>query len=139
MENQREVSVLIPYKIKDRQIFVFLQKREKDRKVLPGHFAFFGGKSEKGESPEEALEREIKEELCFALRKYELLGKYFFGEWSGSVYFLEIGDDFESQIQVMEGEYGKFFSQQEVADELMIIKEDKSIIKDLYQRLKKEM
>ncbi|MSU60631.1 MAG: NUDIX domain-containing protein [Candidatus Staskawiczbacteria bacterium] len=139
METQREVSVLIPYKIKNRQILVFLQKREKDRKVLPGHFAFFGGKLEEGESPEQALEREIKEELCFDLKEYKLLGKYFFGEWSGSVYFLKVGDDFESQIKVMEGEYGKFFSQQEVSDELMIIGEDKSIIKDLYQRLKKEL
>lgn len=135
MEEKREVSVLIPYKIKDHQVLVFLQKREKDRKVLPDHFAFFGGKLEEGESPEQALEREIKEELCFTLKEYELLGKYFFGEWSGSVYFLEVTDTFESQIKVMEGEYGKFFSQQEVLDEPMIIKEDKSIIKDLYQKI----
>ena len=76
MEKKRHVSILIPYKIKDQQVLVFLQKREKDRKVLPGHFAFFGGKIEEGENPEEALDREIKEELCFNPKGQEFLGKY---------------------------------------------------------------
>ena len=44
MENKREVSILIPYKIKNKKIFIYLQKRSMDRKILPGHFAFFGGK-----------------------------------------------------------------------------------------------
>ena len=52
MENKRKVSVLIPYKIRSGNIFVFLQKRADDAKILPGHFAFFGGKLEEGESYE---------------------------------------------------------------------------------------
>ena len=120
-------------------ILVFLQKREKDRKVLPGYFAFFGGKLEEGESPEQGLEREIQEELCFTPQGYQFLNQYPFSDWTGNVYILQVDDSFESKIKVMEGEYGKFFSEQEVLHEPMIIQHDRDILKDLYQRLKKEL
>jgi len=136
MENKRDIAVLIPYKIKEKEIFVFLQKREKDRKVLPGHFAFFGGKIEESESPEQGLKREIQEELCFTPQGYDFFNQYLFDDWTGNVYILEVDDSFESKIKVMEGEYGKFFSQQEVLNESMIIDHDKNILEDLYKKLK---
>ncbi len=141
MQKKRDVSILIPYKIKNQEIFVYLQKRSKDKKVLPSYFAFFGGKLEEGENPEEALDREIKEELCFNPKGQEFLGKYdFTGElvvgWSANAYFLKVSDNFEKEIKVMEGEYGKFFSEDEVAKEPMLINEDKKIIRDLYKLLK---
>lgn len=132
---KRNVSVLIPYKIKDAEIFIFLQKREKDRKVLPDHFSFFGGKIEAGESPVYAMEREIKEEMCFIPRGYEFLGKYEPVDWVAYVYFLKVGENFEEEIKIMEGEYGKFFSENEVRQEPMIGDIDKNILKDLYQIL----
>ena len=138
MEKKREVSVLIPYKIQTDGIFVYLQKREKDRKTLPGHFAFFGGGVEEGETPIQTLEREIQEELCFTPKGYEFLGKYDFS-WLANVYFLKVDDNFEKGIKVMEGDYGKFFSETEVANEPMMIDEDKSILKDLYKILAKKI
>ena len=126
MNNQREVSVLIPYKINNDEIFVYLQKREKDRKVLPDHFAFFGGRIEEGETPEQTLEREIQEEMCFTPKDYIFLEKYYFLEnpvsgWIAHVYYLKVDDNFEKVIKIMEGEYGKFFSENEVVNEPMII------------------
>src|SRR2546426_574727 len=130
MEN-RDVSILIPYQIKNEEVLIFLQKREKNKKALPGHFAFFGGKLEDGETPDQALEREIREELCFTAKGYEFLGRY--GDTVGgfaNVYFLKIGDDFEKEIKVMEGEYGKFFSEKSILIEQMIADGDKNIIED---------
>ncbi len=126
--------------MKEKEVFVFLQKREKNRKVLPGHFAFFGGKIEEGENPTEALEREIQEEMCFTPKRYEFLGRYNFTDrlvagWLANVFFLKVSDNFEADIKVVEGEYGKFFSEDEVAKEPMLIEEDKKIIKDLYKLL----
>src|SRR5437764_184345 len=137
MEQKRNVSILIPYKIENKEIFTYLQKREKDRKVLPGYFAFFGGKIEDGESPERAMEREIQEEMCFTPKEYTFLGKYDFIDWSTNVYFLEVYSDFEKKVKIMEGEYGKFLSEEEIVNEPMIIKEDKEVLRDLYLRIKK--
>ena len=137
MENRRNVSILIPYKIENKEIFVYLQKREKDRKVLPDYFAFFGGGIENEESPEYAMLREISEEMCFIPKGYEFLGKYNFTDWSTNVYFLGVDKDFEKKVKIMEGDYGKFFSEEEVLNEPMMIQEDKNILRDLYKLLRK--
>lgn len=144
MENKRESSVLIPYKIKDGKVFVFLQKRHKDSRVLAGYFAFFGGKIEQGENPTQALEREIKEELNFEVKDYHFLGHYQSSLNTLVVlnaYFVKVSDDFEDVITINEGEYGKFFSEDEVTKEPKLIESDKIIIKDLYNilRSKKEI
>lgn len=133
----RKVSVLIPYKVKDGNIFVFLQKRADNAKILPGYLAFLGGKIEDGESPARALEREIQEELGFTLEGYELLGEYDFidNRYLAHVYFLKIDDTFEQRIKIMEGDYGKFFSEGQVIKEPMMLESDKSIVKDLYKLL----
>lgn len=138
MENKREVSILIPYKVKDEVIFVYLQKRSKDSRILPNHFSFFGGKLEEGENPKEALEREIQEEMCFIPKDYEFLGKYNFTNYLANIYFLKVDDNFDQTIKIMEGDYGRFFSESEIIKEKMIIDSDKDIIKDLYRLLLKK-
>jgi mutator protein MutT len=141
MEIKREVSILIPYTIKNTEVFVYLQKRGKEATVLPGHFSFFGGKIEEGESPAEALEREIKEELGFDVKHYNFLGQYqSFKDKTVilNAYFANVSDNFEKEVTVMEGDYGKFFSEQEVLKEPMLIDSDKNILKDLYILLNKK-
>lgn len=131
--------MLIPYKIKDNTVFVFLQKRDMNPKVLPGHFSFFGGKIEEGETPEQALEREIQEELSIDLKGYQFFRRYpsFKGtEVMMNFYIAQVGEDFEKEITVMEGEYGKFFSQEEVEKEPLLIDHDKGILRDLYRVIK---
>jgi 8-oxo-dGTP diphosphatase len=56
----RRVSVLILYNDKKE---ILLQHRTKDAPRLPDHWAFFGGGAEEEENKEEALSREILEEL----------------------------------------------------------------------------
>lgn len=58
-----KISILIPYKIIDNQIFVYLQKRSADAERLPNYFGFWGGGAENNETPEETLLREIREEM----------------------------------------------------------------------------
>ena len=137
MENKGEVSILLPYQMREGEAFVFLQKRSMTFKILPGHLAFFGGKMEAGESPVEGLEREIKEELGFVPKNYTKLGDYFFRDGKlAHIYFLEVGKEFENKIKVMEGDYGKFFSQVEILREPMMIDSDKKIVGDLFEHLK---
>ena len=56
----RNVSVLVLY---NDQKEILLQHRSKDAVRLPDYWAFFGGGIEAGETPEQALNREILEEL----------------------------------------------------------------------------
>ena len=142
MEQKIENSNLIPYKIVNGEVFVFLQKRDKNAKVLSDKCSFFGGKGEDNETPEQTLEREVKEELNFDVKNYSLLGKYdsvFIKDLKVNVYFTEVGDSFEKEIEVKEGEYGKFFSKEEVENEPDIIESDKQVIKDLYKKLKNDL
>ena len=141
MEAKREVSTLLPYYIQDGQVFVYLQKRYSGARILPGYFSFFGGKLEPGESVAQALEREIKEELGITLKEYTLLGTYESGVSSQvliHVHFAKVNSDFEKEVIVMEGEYGKFFSPEQVLDEPLLIDSDKNIIKELYQLVNKK-
>ena len=59
----------------DRNGKILLQ----DRKSMSKHgeeWGYFGGKIDSGESPEEAIVREIKEELEFDLKDFKLFGQY---------------------------------------------------------------
>ena len=135
MGKKREVSVLIPYKIQDKQIFVYLQKRSKDFKILPNHFAFFGGKIEEDENPHKTLEREIQEEMSFIPKGYRFFNKYNF-TWNAYVYILKVENNFEDKIKVMEGDYGRWFDEKEILDELKLIDEDKLVLQELYNFLR---
>ena len=113
VKTKRETALLIPYKIVNGTIFVFLQKRNKDSKILPDHFSFFGGKLEPGEGKEEALKREIQEELNFELKEYSFLNTYDSFEGGSiilNVHFTKVSDDFDETVTVSEGQYGKFLA-----------------------------
>jgi 8-oxo-dGTP pyrophosphatase MutT (NUDIX family) len=136
MESKRKSSGLIPYKLKNGKVLVFLQKRTKDNKRLPGYFGFFGGAANSQEHPEETMLREIKEELTFTPKGFTYLGEYESDTDFPSLFVLKVSDDFEKQIKVLEGEYGKWFSEQGILDEPKIQDLDKRILQDFYKKFK---
>ena len=134
MKNKRQAATLIPYKIQGGRILIYLQKKAKDAPRWPGYFGFFGGGLERKEMPEEALKREIKEELDFVPEGYEFLGKYEFPNHINHMFALQVGEDFEKQVTVLEGDYGIFFGELKALQEPMLIDEDKEILRDFYKR-----
>ena len=108
-----------------------MQKRDKGAKRVPDWFGFFGGGVEKNETPENAMLREIKEELTYTPAGYKLFSRYEFFHSINNVFVLEVSDDFESKIKVEEGQYGKFFSADDIKNKTMISDSDKLIIKQL--------
>lgn len=57
--------------VRDAYGRVFAQRRAPDRRLLPGLWDIVGGHLEPGETPEEALARELKEETGWTLRRIE--------------------------------------------------------------------
>ena len=84
-----EAAVLIPY----RGSKFLLQHRADTVVRWPGYWGSFGGGIEQGESPDEALHREAREELGYTVRNPQYLffqelqkgGKHIFiEEWDGT-------------------------------------------------------
>lgn len=137
-KNKRITAHLIPYKIIDGHFFIYLQKRSNDAERKPGWFSIFGGGVEGGESPEKAMLREIKEELNFIPTGFCFLGKYN-DDYSISYYYIQkVYDNFEREIKIEEGEYGRFFREDEIENENKFSENSKKIIKDLISRIRME-
>jgi 8-oxo-dGTP diphosphatase len=62
---ERRAATLILY-TKEKK--VLLQHRAEDAERLPGYWAVFGGGIEEGETPEEAVKREIFEEIEYKVK-----------------------------------------------------------------------
>lgn len=138
MENKskRITAHLIPYIIIDDEFFFFLQKRSDNVERHPGWFTIFGGGVELGETAEEAMLREIKEELNFIPNKYLYLGEYN-DDYSISHYYIsEVTNNFENNIKINEGDCGKFFSEREIMSEIKLTENNKNILRDLINKVK---
>ena len=138
MESKIEVATLIPYKIVDNEIFIYLQKRSHDAPSAPNFFSFFGGHLEENETPEETIKREIKEELNVDLKDHNFLGKYSWNKWINYSYGMKVSDDFDKIVVVSEGDYGKFFSRREIDNGLEIIESDRALYEGFYKFLDKQ-
>ncbi|MGA2417781.1 MAG: NUDIX domain-containing protein [Candidatus Staskawiczbacteria bacterium] len=137
-ENKRRVSDLIPYRIKGDKVFVFLQKREAEPHGAanwPEYLGFFGGHAEENETPEQALKREIKEELNLDLKEFEHFGTYEIDGTTEDVFVTEVADGFDYDIKVGEGQYGDWFSEQDIASELKVIPQDMLVLQKFFEFL----
>ncbi len=131
--DKKRIAVLIPYRKEGGLPLIFLQKRSaNDPGLPPGYFAFFGGHAEGDESPEQTMLREIKEELNYIPSGYKHLGQYEFSRSRKNIYYVEVGDQFEHEVNVREGEYGRFFNEEQASNELQLIHDDRVVLKDLF-------
>ena len=82
--------------------------------MSPDKFGMFGGGLEEGESIEQGLAREIKEELVYTPRQPAFFSRYEHATHILNVFIEEVGTDFESLVEVREGQYGKFMTLEEI-------------------------
>ena len=111
-------SSLIPYYFRDGNLYVFLQRRTDDAPKYPDMLGGFGGGLESNENNEDALLREIKEELEYTPQKYLLLGIFETDHAIDSYYIEEVSEGFEKNITVREGKGGEWHKA------LSVIKQD---------------
>jgi len=98
---------------------------------------FFGGGVEGDENPEQALKREIKEELDFVVEGAKSFGQYESDRAIKNVFTFEVPDDFEEKITVLEGEYGKWFNKNQALGEPKLIESDKLVLEKFFESLNK--
>lgn len=131
-KHKRHVSLLVPYRKDKGELFFYLQKRTEDAPRYPGFYAFFGGGIEPHETHEQALKREIYEELSYVPPHMHFFKEYVFEHVVESVFFVETAEDFESKVRVREGEYGLFVKISDISkQQLKISENDRTVLRDL--------
>ena len=104
----------------DKGEFLLALRDNKSWIPFPNHWDLIGGHVEEGETPEEALVREYKEELDLDLKDYSFFRKYecLTGDAYENVkyiYYGKINIPIE-EITLLEGERPQYFTRQEIPD-----------------------
>ena len=98
---------------------LLLYKRDNKPGIpFPQHWDLFGGHIEEGETPEEALVREVKEELNYDLKEYTFFKEYNCtdGDAYPNVKYIYTGR-FNipiGEITLLEGDYPAYFRKEEI-------------------------
>jgi 8-oxo-dGTP pyrophosphatase MutT (NUDIX family) len=106
----------------DRQRRFLLQHRTADAWIMPDYWAFFGGRIDDGETPEEAVRREALEELGHTLQTPRLVREvaYRHEGWWGMIYvFTEAFSGDKSRLELHEGQGWGWFNLAEMGSLLM--------------------
>lgn len=137
MKSKRKNSLLLPIKYEGEELCVYFQKRSPEDEKFPGHFGFWGGGAEGEETPEEALIREVREELGIDLNinRVKLFNSYEFLKGFKFMYLFEPEEGWEKDIVIGEGDYGKWFTTTEAIESNCISLEDKVVMNDLERAL----
>ncbi|MEM7374818.1 MAG: NUDIX domain-containing protein [Bacteroidota bacterium] len=98
--------------------FLFYLRDNKASIPYPHHWDMFGGHVEEGETVEEALVRELKEELDYELKEYSFFRVYRHedeqtGQTEKYIFYTQI-DIPENELVLYEGERLQFFEPEEL-------------------------
>lgn len=131
---ERDGAALVPYYLKDSQCYFFLQKRTADAPTNPGRIGFFGGGIEEGETANETVLREVKEELGLDLEAeaVKFFSQYHFqGLGKCNVFIFEVKESFATEVSVHEGEWGRFLSESEIRQNEQVLVHTRNMLADL--------
>lgn len=130
-----KVALIILYDLENR---LLLQHRTKDARLLPDHWAFFGGGLKKGETPLEALKRESLEEINHQIINPELFSEQPFKEadTEGYLYiYIEPFNKDKSCLKLNEGQGWGWFKDTQIS-QLRMIERDRQIVNSIFNHLK---
>lgn len=104
----------------DKGEFLLALRDNKSWIPFPNHWDLIGGHVEEGETPEEALVREYKEELDLELKEYTFFRKYecLSGDAYDNIKYIYTGkiNIPIEEITLLEGERPQYFTRAEIPD-----------------------
>ena len=105
-EKKKRIALL--FIVIDNKVLLF--KRSPEETTNPGKYGMLGGHIEKGESPEEALRREIKEEAGVELKSFKKLKTYELDDVQLNVFYTNEFDTENIKLDKKEHTGRKFFT-----------------------------
>jgi 8-oxo-dGTP diphosphatase len=103
----------------NKEILLYLRDN-KPGIPFPNHWDLIGGHIEEGETPEEALVREVKEELDIDLKEYTFYKRYecLTGDAYENIKYIYSGKINQTieEITLLEGVLPRFFTREEIPD-----------------------
>lgn len=103
----------------NKEILLYLRDN-KPGIPFPDHWDLIGGHIEEGETPEQALVREVKEELDIDLKEYTFYKRYecLTGDAYENIKYIYSGkiDQTIEEITLLEGVLPRFFTREEIPD-----------------------
>ncbi|MBT3814391.1 NUDIX domain-containing protein [Candidatus Woesearchaeota archaeon] len=112
---------------------VLLNLRDRDHPENPHVWAFLGGGVDKGETEEEALLREVKEEIDYELKEYKKIKEVFLEKIGKRIFYVGKIDKEINELTLREGEEIKFFNYEETK-EIKINKLHLEVLKKIYEK-----
>ena len=110
---------------------ILLQLRDDKSSIpFPNKWVTLGGQVEKGESPEEAIKRELMEEIEFDLVDFKFLKSY---EWSDRiefVFYAKLNFDLET-VPLHEGQKIEYFTKEQILN-MNLAFDDDELFRDLF-------
>ena len=104
----------------DKREFLLALRDNKPGIPFPNHWDLIGGHVEEGETPEEALVREVKEELDIDLIEYSFFRKYecLTGDAYENTKYIYTGkiNIPIGEVTLLEGERPQYFTREEIPD-----------------------
>jgi 8-oxo-dGTP diphosphatase len=104
----------------DKGEFLLALRDNKPGIPFPNHWDLIGGHVEEGETPEEALVREVKEELDIDIKEFSFYKKYecLTGDAYENIKYIYTGkiNIPIEEVTLLEGERPQYFSRKEIPD-----------------------
>jgi 8-oxo-dGTP diphosphatase len=123
----------------DSEKRILLQHRSPDTEILPGYWAFFGGRIGPAETPRDAVFREALEELNCTLKDPRIIVEQDFkeGDAKGRLYvFIESLQGDKSVLRLQEGQGWGWYKESEILS-LKMVDRDRQIIKVIWEYFRK--
>ena len=137
-EEKEKKRIALLFIVIDNKVLLF--KRSPEETTNPGKYGMLGGHIEKGESPEEALKREIKEEAGVELGSFKKLKTYELDDVQLNVFYTNEFDTENIKLDKKEHTAKKFFTLEEL-DEMSpeeCIETNKGIARDYNKKAKED-
>jgi len=126
----KEKSVCIIIENSKLEILLLLRD-DKPSIKFPNQWVTLGGMIEEGETPENAIKRELKEEIGIDLQRFALFKVYEWPEKTEWVYSAKL-NLVPEKIDLHEGQKIKFFSKKDI-EKMNLAFHDSDILKDYFK------